>query len=246
MALAVLGPATAEDRQISVRQAVERKNFSDADIVRGFFKVAFGAELGLGGPSERIRKYDRPVRVFVENRAKPDREAAIAEIVADIGSRIANLEIEMTKQREEANFVVRLVRNRDLARVVREIYGRKAGSIVRRLEPQCLSGLSKDPDFRILSSNVILVVDAGDFVFRACAYEEILQALGPIRDDRTIPWTMFNDDVRMGFFGIYDQYLLNILYHPSIRAGMTRRQVKALLPEIMPSVRVFVAQTNGL
>ncbi len=25
---------------------------------------------------------------------------------------------------------------------------------------------------------------------------------------------MFNDAVRMGFFGVYDQYILNILYHP--------------------------------
>ena len=33
---------------------------------------------------------------------------------------------------------------------------------------------------------------------------------------------MFNDDVQMGFFGLYDQYLLNILYDPRIRAGMTR------------------------
>ena len=49
--------------------------------------------------------------------------------------------------------------------------------------------------------------------------------------------TMFNDNVQMGFFGVYDQYILNVLYHPRVRAGMTRAEVRALLPEIMPEVR---------
>ena len=71
------------------------------------------------------------------------------------------------------------------------------------------------------------MADAGDFIFYDCVYEELLQALGPINDDATVPWTMFNDDVQLGFFDVYDQYLLNILYHPRIRPGMTRAEVEA-------------------
>ena len=91
---------------------------------------------------------------------------------------------------------------------------------------------------------MILVADAGDFVFYDCVYEELLQALGPINDDTTVPWTMFNDDVQMGFFGLYDQFLLNILYDPRIRPGMTRAEVEALLPEVLPAVRAFVEGNN--
>jgi Protein of unknown function (DUF2927) len=90
------------------------------------------------------------------------------------------------------------------------------------------------------------VVDAGDFIFYDCVYEELLQALGPINDDSSVPWTMFNDQVQKGFFDVYDQYLLNILYHPRIRPGMTREEVRAVLPEVLPSVRAFVAKVNGL
>ena len=116
-----------------------------------------------------------------------------------------------------------LVRDRDLARTIRALYGiNRARRIQRSLEPQCLSGFRKDESFRILHSDVILVADAGDFVFYDCIYEELLQALGPINDDATVPWSMFNDDVQMGFFDVYDQYILNILYHPRIRPGMTR------------------------
>ena len=62
---------------------------------------------------------------------------------------------------------------------------------------------------------MILTVDNGDFIFLDCAYEELLQSLGPINDTASVPWTMFNDNVSMGFFDVYDQYILNILYDPA-------------------------------
>ena len=69
---------------------------------------------------------------------------------------------------------------------------------------------------------MILTVDNGDFVFFDCAYEELLQSLGPINDTSSVPWTMFNDNVSMGYFDVYDQYLLNLLYDPRIKAGHDR------------------------
>lgn len=239
--------ARAEDPQISARRATEQKHFSDNQIIDGFFKIAFGAEFHVAGRVDRIRKYDAPVRVFVENRAKPDRSAQVAAVVADIHAHINHLDIAMVEDRSSANVRVTLVRDRDLARTIREFYGRdRAKRIQRSLEPQCLSGFQKDESFRILRSEVILVVDAGEFIFYDCAYEEILQALGPINDDSSVPWTMFNDNVQKGFFDIYDQYLLNILYHPDVRPGMTRQEMRALIPEIMPAVRGWVAKLNGL
>jgi hypothetical protein len=143
--------------------------------------------------------------------------------------------------------VVTLVRDRALMSTIGSLYGSKvANQIQRRLNPQCLSSFRKDGDFRIQHSDAILAVDVGDFKFYDCAYEELLQALGPINDDRSVPWTMFNDDVQMGFFDVYDQYLLNILYDPGIRAGMTRDRVRALLPGILPAVRTWVARVNAL
>jgi hypothetical protein len=240
------GSVSAQHREIEKRRATERKSFSDTQIARGFFKVTFGAELGLAGHTDRIRKYEKPVRVYVEGAALPARRAAVAAVIADIRRHIAHLDIATTEKRGNANIVVRLVRDRDLAATIRELFGRDGRRIMRSLEPQCLSGIRKDANYRILGSDVILVVDAGTFVFYDCAYEELLQALGPIRDDPTVPWTMFNDDVQMGFFDVYDQYILNILYHPRVRAGMTRAQMRKLLPQIMPDVRGFVAKTNRL
>ena len=240
-------PAGAESGEIAQRRAEQRTAFTDAEITFGFFRIAFGAELNLAGRIDRIRKFHGPVRVYGDNRAKPDRRRQLAAIVADIRSRVAHLDIAITANREAANVVVRLVRNRDIRRTIREYFGRdQADRIQSSLDPQCLSGFRKDDAFRIENANVILPADAGEFVFYDCAYEELLQALGPINDDSSVPWTMFNDNVQLGFFGIYDQFLLNILYHPRIRAGMTAAEVRAVLPAVLPAVRAFVAKRNGL
>jgi hypothetical protein len=72
----------------------------------------------------------------------------------------------------------------------------------------------------------------------------MLQALGPINDTDSVPWTMFNDNVQMGYFGVFDQYILNILYDPRVKPGMTAQEVQAVLPQVLPDVRAFVADTN--
>jgi hypothetical protein len=239
------GPS--KNAEISARRAAERKDFTDDEIAEGFFKIAFGAEFHIGGVTDRIRKYDVPIRIAVANQGKPDRRPEVITVVNDIRAHLQHLDLELTDDARHANVTVTLVRDRDLMGTLRTMYGgRQAKEIQRRLNPQCLSSFRKDGEFRIRHSDAILVVDAGDFKFYDCAYEELLQALGPINDDRSVPWTMFNDDVQMGFFDVYDQYLLNILYDPRIRPGMTRDQVRALLPEVMPAVRAWVADVNAL
>ena len=245
MTVPTCAAAAADNPEVARRRAAERRNFTDAEIADGFFKVTFGAEFHVAGGVDRIRKYDGPVRIFIDNRATPDRTSQVEAAIADIRRRIRNLDIVRTERRDDANMVVSLIHDRDLARMIRAVYGiDRARRIQRSLEPQCLSGFRKDESSRILRSDVIITADAGDFVFHDCVYEELLQALGPINDDTTVPWTMFNDDVQMGFFGVYDQYLLNILYDPRIRPGMTRAEVEALLPMVLPAVRAFVEDNN--
>jgi len=241
-----VGPANAENPDISARRATARSDFSDAEIKDGFFKVAFKPELQIGTPVERVRKFDEPVRIFVESKSQPDRRSEIASIVADIRTRLNHLDVTLTDDRQTANFVVRLVAEHDLSRTIRVLYGSdRARQIQQSLHPECLSGIGKDKLYRIRRAEVILPVDAGDFTFYDCAYEELLQALGAINDDRSVPWTMFNDDVQMGFFDIYDQYLLNILYDPRVRPGMTKEEVNKILPEVLSTTRAWISDVNA-
>jgi hypothetical protein len=221
--LALCVAAVAEERDIVITRENQRTNFTDAEIVDGFFKIVLGAEYHVAGRVDGVRKYDKPVRVYIDSRTKPDRRKQVAAVIADIRAKVKHLDIAVS------------------------FYGReRAKEIQRSLEPQCLSGFRKDETLRIQRSDVILVVDAGELIFYDCAYEEILQGLGPINDDDGIPWTMFNDDVQMGFFGVYDQYILNLLYHPRVKPGMKDREIREMLPTVLPEVRRWVAEVNGL
>jgi len=241
LAEAGCGAAYAEDPDISSRRAAERRDFTNEEIKDGFFKIALNAELQFGAPAARVRKFDEPVRIFVASQGQPDRAPEIASIVADIRAHVNHLDIAITSDKKAANFFVTLVAERDINKVIHARYGSgKAARIQQSLNPQCLSGIGKDSRYRIRRAEVILPVDAGEFTFYDCAYEELLQALGAINDDRSVPWTMFNDDVQMGFFDIYDQYLLNILYDPRVRAGMTKAGIDGLLPEVLPTVRTWI------
>jgi hypothetical protein len=239
------GSARAENPDISSRRAAERRDFSNDEIKVGFFKIALNAELQLGVPAERVRKFDEPVRIFVVSKGSPDRRPEIAAIIADIRAHVNHLDVAVTDDREAANVFVMLAADHDLNRIIRARYGSgKAKRIQQSLNPQCLSGIGKDSRYRIRRAEVILPVDAGEFTFYDCAYEELLQALGAINDDRSVPWTMFNDDVQMGFFDIYDQYLLNILYDPRIRPGMTREEIDVLFPDVLAAARTWVTNAN--
>jgi hypothetical protein len=244
----VAAPAhCAENPAIAARQHAEKKTFTDSEIIDGFFKTAFGAEFHMAGRVDRIRKYDGPVRVFAAGVNRPDRKAQLAKVVADIGRRVAHLDIAMAATIDDATIVVTLVRDRDLIATVQRFYGKQRAREIRSsLDPQCLSGFRKNERSEIEHSDVILTVDKGDFVFLDCAYEELLQSLGPINDTDSVPWTMFNDNVSMGFFDIYDQYLVNILYDPRIKAGMTVEDVKAVLSDVLADVRAWVRKVNDL
>jgi len=238
--------ASAEIPAIAQRQRAEKKSFTDSEIVDGFLKTAFGAEYHLAGKVDRIRKYDTPVRVFADG-TRADRKAQLAKVVADIAARVQHLDIAMANSGDDANVLVKLVRDRDLYRTITTFYGSERAKEIRSsLDPQCLSGFRKNELFEIEHSDVILTVDNGDFVFLDCAYEELLQSLGPINDTSSVPWTMFNDNVSMGFFDVYDQYILNVLYDPRIKAGMTVEEVKAVLPDVLADVRAWVRKVNNL
>jgi len=242
-------PAFAADADISsiaAKQRSEKTDFTDAQIVEGFLKTTFGAEYQLAGKVDRIRKFDKPVRVFITGENRPDRSRQIETVTADIGRHIDHLDIAVTTNREEANLIVQLVQDRDFDRSIRKSYGTTtARKIKKSLNPQCLSGFRKNDKYEIEHAEVILTVDSGNFVFLDCAYEEMLQSLGPINDTGSVPWTMFNDAVSMGFFDTYDRYLLNILYDPRVKAGMSVDQVRPLLPDILKDIRARMAPPSS-
>ena len=211
-------------------------------------KTAFGAEFHLAGRVDRIRKYDMPVRVFADGAPRrPQGATGEGRRRHRPPRRSISTSRWPTSARTPTSWCT-LVRDRDLNRTIATFYGsERAREIKASLDPQCLSGFRKNEHFAIEHSDVILTVDAGDFVFLDCAYEELLQSLGPINDTDSVPWTMFNDKVSMGYLRrlrpVPPQHALR---SRASRPGMTVEEVKAVLPEVLADVRAYVKQINNL
>jgi hypothetical protein len=85
----------------------------------------------------------------------------------------------------------------------------------------------------ILRSVTFVIVDKGEDVFRDCAYHELLHAFGLSNHDQSNRWTTLNQNRVVGYLTVYDRDLLSILYDRRIEPGMTRKRVRARLPEII-------------
>ena len=149
-------------------------------------------------------------------------------------SLIAGLAVDIVGSADEANFRVFVIDREAYRQVVsREVYGQSSSSskpgkcLVRVVSTR--SGITR--------SDAVIVADEGDFLFHRCMVEEILQGLGPVNDDATLEESVFNDRSRHSSFTSFDRHILNMLYHPLIEPGMTRREAARVLPGVAADVQ---------
>jgi hypothetical protein len=96
-----------------------------------------------------------------------------------------------------------------------------------------MTSVKSEPSGEIVHSVTFVIVDKGEDVFRDCAYHELLHAFGLSNHDQSNPWTTLNQNRVVGYLTVYDRDLLSILYDRRIEPGMTRKRVRARLPEII-------------
>jgi hypothetical protein len=215
--------------------ATPSRAFTDAELIDGFERTVFGSEYqSFGWQSFLVKKFAEPVRVFVDDRSTANRGGEIADFIRSLPAEIAGLDIEVVAEAAEANyrvFVVDRSAYRDV--VAGEVYARPTSSftpgkcLVRVLSTS--AGISR--------SDAVIVADEGEFLFRRCMVEEILQGLGPVNDDRSLNESVFNDMSRHSTFTDIDRHILNMLYHPAIEPGMTKLEARRVLPAVAAEVQ---------
>ncbi len=209
--------------------------FSDAELINGFDRTVFGSEYPRHGWQSRIvKKFVKPVRVYVDDRSGMNRAPEVRRFVRTLPSLIAGLDIALVAKPSEANFRVFVLDQVDYLPVIaREIDGQPTSTFA---PGACLVRVAATPQ-GILRSDAVIVSDKGDFLFRRCMVEEILQGLGPINDDRTLSESVFNDYTRQTAVTNFDRHLMNMLYHPLIRPGMSRAAAGRVLPVVTAEVQ---------
>lgn len=215
--------------------ATPGRAFTDGELIDGFSRTVFGAEFGgWGWQSRVVKKFAGPVRFYIDDRSKGGRRDEVAAFVRSLPDAIGGLDVSLTANPGAANFRVLVLDRADYQRVVaREVYGRATSSFA---PGKCLVRVISGPA-GITRSDAVIVADQGEFLFRRCMVEEILQGLGPVNDDRSLKHSVFNDNSRHSTFTSFDRVLLNMLYHPAVRPGMTKRQVARAMPAVLADLR---------
>jgi hypothetical protein len=218
----------------SLAQAETSFAFTDAQLTKGFQKTVFGAEYSsFGWQSNMVKKYTKPVRVYIDNRSKIDRRSQVRRFVRSLPRSIRGLDVAIVSSPAKANFRIYIVDKARYKETVRkDVYGARSMRVLGRCLVRVVSGPRG-----IKRSDAVIVADDGDFLFKRCLVEEVLQGLGPVNDNPGLTHSVFNDNSQHFSFTKHDRYILNMLYNPKIKAGMREEDVQSVLPAVIRDAR---------
>ncbi|MEP3048500.1 MAG: DUF2927 domain-containing protein [Roseibium sp.] len=209
-------------------------SFSTEELLNGFEKTVFGLEYrSWSWRPYQVKKFTKPVQFYIHNLSRRDRSKAVKRFVREIDRRIRGLTTTFASTPADANFEIYVVDRKQYEPVVRtDIYRNPRARVPGRCLVRVVSGRKG-----IKRSAAVIVADEGEFLFRRCLVEEVLQGLGPMNDDENLTHSVFNDSSRHSRFTVFDQIILNMLYDPRIKPGMSSTQTREVLPLVVRDAR---------
>lgn len=227
--------------------------YTSADLARNFERIAFYNEYARGaglrassdGP-DILRRWAAPVRMtleFGETVPKDVREvdADVVEAYAGRLSRITGHPISVTTRSPNFHVIISTEDDRDrvVARVKELVPGIGAAteSIIRKpprsIYCMVLTFISPDEPATYDRAIALIRAEQPDLMRQSCIHEELAQGLGLGNDSATARPSIFNDDEEFALLTSHDEELLRLLYHPSLKPGMTLNQARPLISRIL-------------
>jgi hypothetical protein len=209
-------------------------SFTTAEILFGFEKTVFGLEYrNWGWRPYLVKKFTGPVRFYIHNLSHRNRTGTVRRFVREIDRRVSGLSAKVVNRPADANFEIFVVDRNQYIPVVRtDVYKNPKAKVPGRCLVRVISGRKG-----IKHSSAVIVSDEGEFLFRRCLVEEVLQGLGPMNDNEKLVHSVFNDSSRHSRFTVFDQIILNMLYDPRIKPGMSLKQTQDFLPLVARDAR---------
>ncbi len=219
---------------IASQALAQPDTFTTEELVTGFNATVFGLEYRTWSwQPYQVKKFVKPVRFRIFSLSSKDHRAEVEAFIAEMDRKIAGISLQVASATEEPNFDVYIVDRHQYEDVVRQsVYKDMTADAPGRCLVRVESGRRG-----IKNSRAVIVADEGDFLFRRCLVEELLQGLGPMNDDDRLVHSVFNDSSRHNRFTVFDQLLLNMLYDPRIKSGMSPSEAEKVLPVVVRDVR---------
>ena len=213
--------------------------FSDESLERGFIVTVFGAEVEDVRDAEALRavkKFTGPIHYHLVSTSAVDRRSIVRHFMEQLAASVENLDLAETSVFDDAQMVIFLVDRANYRQTIRATVW--SGVDTGFLESNACSAVLATRRTGIERAYIYLVADEGFEGFAHCMVEEIAQSLGPANDSDTLPYSIFNDESELNVFGVFDWFLLNMLYDARIEPGMTVDDVLPLLPAVIADARL--------
>ena len=223
--------------------------FGPRELTENFVRIALydeyvfrGDRLVASAQPSRLRKWDRPISISVEFGEtvpfSPRRQDL--RIIPDYAARLSRLTgLPIRVGGGNANFHV-LILNEDERLAygprVRELVPGISSPAVRTIDSMpkstlCLvnafAGTSNSSSFT--AAVAVIRGEHPDRLRQSCIHEELAQGLGLANDSPFARPSIFNDDEEFALLTKHDELLLQILYDPRLRIGMTEEQAKPIV-----------------
>jgi Protein of unknown function (DUF2927) len=213
--------------------------YTDRDLIQGFNATVFGAEAGAADrreATERVKKFVGPISYSVYDLATKKRADEVHGFIRALDTSVQRLDFKRQADGHTAQMVIFVVDRGNYADTIRDTLPRSADTTFLE-ENDCSAVTSGDSDYRLDRAFVFIVADEGDQAFQHCLHEEIMQVLGPVNDSRSLSHSIFNDYSSVNDYSAFDWFILDMLYNPRIKPGMTAREVAPLLPPALADSR---------
>ncbi len=219
--------------------------FSRRQLVDNFIRIALFEEFSnVGGrivarqTESRLHRWTGPIRMRVRfgdsvPLAQRDQDRSTVVGYANRLARITGLPITQTEA--NANFHVFIVNEderRQIGPALRAIIpdiSQEAVNTVQNMRRStfCLV-FARDPEDDGVYTEAVAVIrgEHPDLMRASCIHEEIAQGLGLSNDSPEARPSVFNDDEEFGLLTSHDELLLQMLYDPRMRPGMTAREAR--------------------
>lgn len=215
----------------AVTEAWQKPQF----ITNSFFEVALGFE--YRSVSQKVRKWTQPVRIYVDHQvgSKEDKllhDNLLNAHIKDLRD-ITNIDIRRVKSSKRANIKYYFTSQKKLPALVKKVSG---NAPLKHLKTSvCMATMRASSSGKISAAVVYIAVNQARMHAKlvSCIVEELTQVLGLPRDSDKVFPSIFNDRSTNDLLTGLDIVLLKLLYHPSIKAGMGKSELRPILKSLL-------------
>ncbi len=201
-------------------------------VETAFYNVALQHEYSQG--NKPLAKWKQPIKIWIEHRVGDEElHQKLTELHIQHLAEVTQHPITIVSKESEAN--VKWIYTRQSRWISEAKSELKLKSTQHLNNAICTASYRTNSKGEIVYAGIVIPVDQarsrGKLV--ACIVEEITQVLGlPNDSDKAYP-SIFNDHTPEDLLSPLDVVLLQLLYEPELKAGMTKSKVKPIVRKVL-------------